>query len=84
MLAKLREIDKKLATHTGGAALGRIAESPDRAQAFRDASLMAERDVIEALCTVRPHRQPKGRLKRNPLTGRGEIDLATVDIDWKR
>ena len=31
--AKLREIDKKLATRKGGAALGKIAESPDPAQA---------------------------------------------------
>jgi DNA invertase Pin-like site-specific DNA recombinase len=82
--AKLREIDKKLATRKGGAALGKIAESPDPAQAFREASLMAQRAVIDALCTVRLHRQPKGRLKRDPLTRREVIDPATVGIDWKR
>lgn len=82
--AKLREIDKKLATRKGGAALGKIAESADPAQAFRDASLMAQRAVIDALCTVRLHRQPKGRLKRDPLTRREVIDPATVVIDWRR
>lgn len=82
--AKLREIDKKLATRKGGAALGKIAESADPAEAFREASLMAQRAVIDALCTVRLHRQPKGRLKRDPITRREVIDPATVDIDWKR
>jgi hypothetical protein len=46
--AKLGEIDKKRATRKGGAALGKIAESPDPAQAFREASLMAQRAVIDA------------------------------------
>jgi site-specific DNA recombinase len=82
--ARLREIDQKLATRKGGAALGKIAESPDPAQAFLEASLMAQRAVIDAVCTVRLHRQPKGRLKRNPVTRREVIDPATVDIDWKR
>lgn len=82
--AKLREIDKKLATRKGGAVLGKIAESPDPAQAFRDASLMAQRAVIDALCTVRLCRQPKGRLKRDPVTGCERINPATVDINWKR
>jgi site-specific DNA recombinase len=82
--AKLREIDKKLATRKGGAALGKIAESPDPAQAFREASLMAQRAVIDALCTVRLRRQPKGRLKRDPFTRREVIDPATVDIGWRR
>ncbi len=81
--AKLREVDKKLATRKGGAALGKIAESPDPAQAFREASLMAQRAVIDALCTVRLRRQPRGRLKRN-REGREVIDPATVDITWKR
>ncbi|MGH3556407.1 recombinase family protein [Mycobacterium sp.] len=81
--AELREIDKKLATRKGGAALGRIAGSTDPAQAFLEASLMAQRTVIEALVTVRLHRQPKGRLKRD-AEGRERIDPATVDIDWKR
>jgi site-specific DNA recombinase len=82
--AKLREADRKLATRKGGAALGRIAEAPDPAQAFRDASLMGQRAVIDALAVVRLRRAPRGRLKRDPVT-RGEvINAATVDIDWKR
>jgi DNA invertase Pin-like site-specific DNA recombinase len=81
--AKLREVDKKLATRKGGAALGKIAESADPAQAFREASLMAQRAVIDALCTVRLHRQPKGRLKLD-AEGRERIHPSTVDIDWKR
>jgi site-specific DNA recombinase len=82
--AELREVDKKLATRRGGAALGKIAESPDPARAFREASLMAQRAVIEALVTVKVRRQPRGRMKRSLVTGREEIDPATVDIDWKR
>jgi site-specific DNA recombinase len=82
--AKLREIDKKLATRKGGAALGKIAESPDPALAFREASLMAQRAVIDALCIVRLHRQPKGRLKRDAVSRREVIDPATVDIRWRR
>jgi site-specific DNA recombinase len=82
--AKVREIDKILATRKGGAALGKIAEAPDPAQAFRDASLMGQRAVIDALCTVRLHRQPRGRLKRDPVTCQGVIDPATVVIDWRR
>jgi hypothetical protein len=45
---------------------------------------MGQRAVIDALCTVRLHRQPKGRLKRDPVSRREVIDPATVDIDWKR
>ncbi|MGO9157845.1 recombinase family protein [Mycobacterium sp.] len=81
--AKLREIDKKLATRKGGAALGKIAEAPDPAQAFREASLMGQRAVIDALCTVRLRRAGKGRLKRD-LSGREVIDPASVVIDWRR
>jgi hypothetical protein len=82
--AKLREVDKKLATRKGGAALGKIAEAADPAQAFREASLMGQRAVIDALCSVRLHRQPRGRLKRDPVTRREVIDPASVVIDWRR
>jgi len=44
---------------------------------------MAQRAVIDALCVVRLHRQPRGRLKRD-AEGRERIDPATVIIDWKR
>ncbi|WP_445168780.1 recombinase family protein [Mycolicibacterium sp. Dal123E01] len=81
--AELREIDKKLATRKGGAALGRIAGSSDPAQTFLEASLMAKRSVIEALVAVRLHRQPKGRMKRD-AEGRERINPATVDIQWRR
>lgn len=81
--AKLREVDKKLATRKGGAALGKIAEAPDPAQAFREASLMGQRAVIEALCTVRLRRQPRGRM-RTGLDGLPVFDTSTVVVDWKR
>jgi site-specific DNA recombinase len=81
--AKLREVDKKLATRKGGAALGKIAEAPDPAQAFREASLMGQRAVIEALCTVRLRRQPRGRM-RTGLDGLPIFDTSTVVVDWKR
>jgi hypothetical protein len=66
--AKLRDADKKLATRKGGAVLGKITDSPDPAQAFREASLVGERAVIDTLYTVRLHRQPKSRSKRDPVT----------------
>jgi hypothetical protein len=81
--AKLREVDKKLATRKGRAALGKIAEASDPAQAFRETSLMAQPAVIDALCIVKLWRRPKGRLKRD-AEGRERIDPATVDINWKR
>lgn len=81
--AKLREVDKKLATRKGGAALGKIAEARDPAQAFREASLMGQRAVIDALCTVRLRRQPRGRM-RTGLDGCPIFDTSTVVVDWKR
>jgi DNA invertase Pin-like site-specific DNA recombinase len=81
--AQLRELDKKLIASSGGAALGRIIDAPDPAQAFRDASLMAQRAVIGALVTVKLRRQPKGRMKRD-AEGRARVNPATVLIDWKR
>lgn len=56
---------------------------PCQAQTFREASLMAQRAVIDALCTLRLRRAGKGRLKRCH-TGREVIHPATVVIDWKR
>ncbi len=81
--AELTTLDAQLATLRGGAALGAVVAAPDPTQAFREASLMAQRVVIDALCTVRLRRQPRGRLKRN-REGREVIDPATVDITWKR
>jgi hypothetical protein len=45
---------------------------------------MAQRAVTYALCTGRGHRQPKGRLKRDPVTRREVIDPTTVEVEWKR
>jgi hypothetical protein len=83
-IAVMGKPGKKLATRKGGAALGKIAEAHDPAQAFRDASLMGQRAIIDVLAEVRLHRQPRGRMKRDPVTRREVIDPATVDIDWKR
>jgi hypothetical protein len=44
---------------------------------------MAQRAVIDALCTVRLRRAGKGRLKRDH-TGQEVIDPATVVINWRR
>jgi hypothetical protein len=81
--ATLREVDKKLATRKGGAALGKIAEAHDPAQAFRDASLMGQRAVIDALAVVRLRRAGRGRM-RTDQDGHPLIDTSTVDIDWRR
>ncbi len=81
--AKLHEVDKKLATRKGGAALGKIAESPDPAQAFWEASLMAQRAVTDALCTVRLRRAGRGRLKRD-REGHEIIDPSTIGIEWRK
>jgi DNA invertase Pin-like site-specific DNA recombinase len=79
VLAELSEVDRTLAARRGGAALGAVAGAPDPAQAFRDASLMGQRAVIEALCTVRLRRAARGRLPHGML-----IDPATVVVDWRR
>ncbi len=80
---ELREIDQKLANRKGGAALGKIASAPDPAQAFREASLMSQRAVIDALVTVKVRRQPRGRTCNGP-DGLPIFDTSTVDIEWKR
>ncbi len=80
--AQLREVDKQLATRKGGAALGRIAAAPNPAQEFREASLMAQRAVIDALVVVKLRRQPRGRMKRD-RQGLVRIDPATVEITWR-
>lgn len=81
--AELTEIDKKLATRTGGAALGAVAGAADPAKAFLDASLMGQRAVIDALAVVRLRKGRMGRLKRDS-TGREVIYPDTVVIDWRR
>ncbi|MGB9223201.1 recombinase family protein [Mycobacterium sp.] len=81
--AKLSEVDRKLAARKGGAALGKILSAPDPAQAFREASLMGQRAVIDALATVRVRRTGKGRM-RTDRDGRPLIDTSTVIIEWRR
>lgn len=63
-------------------ALGKMTEAPDPAHAFREASLVGQRAVIESLCTVRPRRQPRGRM-RSGLDGLAVFDTSTVVIDWR-
>lgn len=77
--AELAEVDKQLAARSGGAALGAVAGAPDPAKAFRTASLMAQRSVIDALAVVRLRRAARGRLPRGVF-----IDPETVDIEWRR
>jgi DNA invertase Pin-like site-specific DNA recombinase len=76
--AELTEVDKRLATHRGGAALGALAGAPDPAVAFREATLMAQRSVIDALAVVRLRRAARGRLPQGMF-----IDPDTVVIDWR-
>lgn len=80
--AQLRDIDKKLATRTGGVALGKIAASVDPAQEFRESSLMAQRAIIDALCIVRLRRADKGRM-RTGADGLPVFNIATIDIQWR-
>jgi site-specific DNA recombinase len=81
--AELGEIDKRLASRRSGAALGGVLAAADPVQAFRDASLMGQRAVIDALAVVRLRRAPRGRM-RTDEDGRPLIDTSTVIIDWKR
>jgi len=53
--AKLREIDKKLATRKGGAALARSPSHPIPLRRFGGPTLMAQRAVIDALCRLQAY-----------------------------
>lgn len=79
---ELAQIDKQLAARRGTAALGEIITAPNPADAFRQATLMSQRAVIDALCTVKLHRGQRGRMKRDE-DGNTIIDPATVDITWR-
>lgn len=81
--AELAQVDKKLATRTGGAALAGVLTAPDPAKAFREASLMGQRAVVEALCVVRLKKGRMGRLMRRP-DGTEAVWPETVVIDWRR
>lgn len=82
--AELAEVNKKLIGRRHDHALADIASAEDPARAFRDASLMGQRAVIDALAVVRVRNGGKGRLKRDLVTGEEVIDPATVDIQWRR
>ena len=76
--AELSFIESKLAAMTSGAALGNLAAAADPAQAFRTATVMGQRAIIDALAVVRLQRVARGRL------GRGRtFDTSTVIIEWK-
>jgi hypothetical protein len=78
IMAELSGIESKLAAMTSGAALGNLAAAADPAAAFRAASIMGQRAIIDALCTVRLQRVPRGR------PGRGRtFDTSSVIIEWK-
>jgi len=78
IMAELSGIESKLAAMTSGAALGNLAAAADPAAAFRAASIMGQRAIIDALCTVRLQRVPRGR------PGRGcTFDTSSVIIEWK-
>jgi site-specific DNA recombinase len=67
-------IERQLASHTTGAALGEVLGSEDPAKAFLDAGLMTQRGVVDALVTVK---------LRKGTRGSKVFDPETVAIDWK-
>jgi hypothetical protein len=69
--AELGPVERKMAGSGTAAALAEVLNSPDPAEAFLLAGLMAQRAIINALCTVRLH---KGT--RHSRT----FDRSTVDI----
>ncbi|WP_020109615.1 recombinase family protein [Nocardia sp. 348MFTsu5.1] len=71
---ELAEVERELSTLRTGAALGELIASPDPAAAFLDAGLMAQRSVIDTLCTVRLRRGTRGSKVFDP---------ATVQIVWR-
>ena len=78
IMAELSGIESKLTAMTSGAALGNLAAAADPAAAFRTATVMGQRAIIDSLCTVRLQRVPRGR------PGRGcTFDTSSVVIDWK-
>lgn len=58
--AELVIAERQLAGHRGSAALDEVLAAKDRAEAFRSASLMAQRAVIDALCEVRLRKGARG------------------------
>lgn len=73
--AELKGVESQLAAHRTGPALGDVLGAPDPAQAFLDSTLMAQRAVIAALCTVRLHKGTRGSRT---------FDYATVTVEPKQ
>lgn len=73
--AEMTVVESRLAEHRTGPALGEVLGAPDPAQAFLDATLMGQRAVIDALCTVRLRRGTRGSRT---------FDSDTVRIEPKR
>lgn len=76
--AQLAEVDKVLASHTGASALDAIAAAPDPAEAFLRSTLMRQRAIIDAICTVRLRKTRRGR-----LPGGEVIAPDSVFFDWR-
>lgn len=72
--AQLTDIERKIAQASGTSAAAGVLTAPDPAQAFREASLMRRRAVIDALVEVTLMPMPRGR--------RG-FDPDSVRIDWR-
>jgi site-specific DNA recombinase len=77
--AELARIESQLAATRSGAALQGVVGAINPAQTFRDLSVMGQRAVIDALCTVRLRRAARGR----PAKGKF-FDSDTVDVDWRQ
>lgn len=76
--AELQQVESQLATMTNTAAIGNLAGAADPAAAFRAASVMGQRAIIDALAEVRIRRAPKGRRVKG-----WEFDPTTLVINWK-
>ncbi len=73
--AELRAVERQLAGHRTGSALGEVLASPDPVSAFLAAGLMSRRSVIDALCEVRLRRGTRGSKTFDPSTIRFEWRL---------
>ncbi|MBN7792520.1 recombinase family protein [Microbacterium esteraromaticum] len=87
--ARLREVDAQLASIGSASALGGILGATDPAAAWRAIEdVNARATVVNALCTVRIQRQPRGRRPShaNPekVEAWWEKLVETIEFDWHR
>lgn len=87
--AKLREVEGQLARIGSASALGGLLGSADPAAAWRALEDPHARSVvIDALCTVRVHRQPPGRRPSEhnveKLAAWWDGITKTIEFDWHR